>query len=195
MSWTMRITGLLSLFLPPDEAETVGGDLIEEYQDSILPAIGKPRADRWLVRQVAGFVWRAPAAWAILVAVCMAGRFSLDTFAPPDDYHLRSFFTTWSAILIYLAAGAWAAHRTGRARSGTIVAVLSHLAGHAMSVGITAMVFVGVIRDEPARRLLFDQTGGWGEQWFIPLMLLPIVALLGWLGGTFGRAVATRARA
>jgi hypothetical protein len=195
MSWMMRTVRLLSLFLPPDEAETVSGDLIEEYQDSILAAVGKRRADFWLARQVAGFIWRAPAVWALLVAACMAGRFAWDTFAPPDDYGARSFFTTWSAILIYLAAGAWAARRTGRARSGPVVAIASHLAGHFISVAVTGLLFVGVIRNEPARRLLFDQTGGWGEVWFLPLMLLPIVAFLGWLGGTFGRAMARRARA
>ena len=192
MTWT---TGVLSLVLPPDEAETVSGDLIEEYRDTILPAAGGWRAGLWLAGQVAGFVWRTLFAWSVLVAAFMAGRFALDTFAPPQNYGPRSFFTTWSAILLYLAAGAWAARRTGQARSGAVVATAAHLAGHAMSVAVTAVLFVGVIRYEPARRILFEQTGGWGEQWFLPLILAPIACLLGALGGVWGRSFAKRSPA
>ncbi len=42
---------------------------------------------------------------------------------------------------------------------------------------------------------LFYATGGWGEQWFLPLMLLPIVLALGAIGGVFGRTLGRRARA
>jgi hypothetical protein len=42
---------------------------------------------------------------------------------------------------------------------------------------------------------LFQETGGWGEQWFLPLMLLPFVLVLGSIGGVFGRSLAGRARA
>ncbi len=62
MMWT---TAVLSLLMPPDEAETVAGDLIEEYRDTVYPAAGKWRADFWLARQVAGFVWRVPLAWGL----------------------------------------------------------------------------------------------------------------------------------
>ena len=192
MTWT---TGVLSLVLPPDEAETVSGDLIEEYREAIQPAFGRWRADLWLVFEVAGFVWRALFVWSVLVAAFMAGRFALDTFAPPQTYGPRSFFTTWSAILLYLAAGAWTARRTGQARSGAVVATAAHLVGHAMSVAVTAVLFMGVIRYEPARRVLFEQTGGWGEQWFLPLILAPIACLLGAVGGACGRSFAKRSRA
>ena len=80
----------------------------KDTRDTVYPAVGKWRADCWLARQVAGFVWRVPLAWGLLVAVFIAGRFAADTFAPPASYSARSFFTTWSSILLYLMAGAGA---------------------------------------------------------------------------------------
>jgi hypothetical protein len=191
MTWT---TGLLSLFMTPDEAETVSGDLIEEYHDSILPSVGKPRADIWLARQVAGFVWRAPLAWGLIMAACMSGRFALDTFAPPADYGLRSFVTTWAAILIYLTAAAWSAHRTGRVSSGVLVAAAAHAVGWGLNGVVTIAIFIAAIRSQPEMVREFETTGGWGEIWFLPLMMLPVVLALGWTGGAFGRLLARRTR-
>ena len=190
--WTMAV---LSLLMRPDEAETVAGDLVEEYRDTVYPAVGKWRADLWLAWQVAGFVWRVPLVWGLLVALFIAGRFVADTFAPPVSYAARSFFTTWSSILLYLLAGAWAGRRTGRVGGGALVALLAHAIGWTANAAITGGLFLGVIRYEPAMLSLFQATGGWGEQWFLPLMLLPFVLVLGMIGGVFGRAMGRRARA
>lgn len=190
--WAIAV---LPWLLPSDEAETVAGDLIEEYRDSVLPALGRRPADVWFVRQVAGFVWRAPVVWGLLVAMFISGRFLLDTFAPPVSYAQRSFFTTWSSVLLYLLAGVWGARRTGRAGTGVLVAVSAHAIGWVTSFAITVFVFVGVIRNEPGMLTLFRQTGDWGEQWFLPLMLLPFVIVLGSLGGVCGRSLAKRSRA
>lgn len=192
MMWT---TAVLSLLMRPDEAETVAGDLIEEYRDTVYPAVGRWRADLWLAGQVAGFVWRVPLVWGLLAALFIAGRFVADTFAPPASYAARSFFTTWSSILLYLIAGAWAARRTGRVGSGTLVALVAHAIGWTVNAAITAGIFLGVIRHEPAMLSLFRATGGWGEQWFLPLMLLPFVLVLGAAGGVVGRQIGRRARA
>ena len=186
---------LLRLLLRPDDAETVTGDLIEEYRDTVYPASGRWQADMWFARQTAGFAWRAAAPWGLLLAAFMSGRFALDTFAPPTSYGARSFFSTWSAILVYLLAAAWGARRTGRAGTGTLVALGAHAIGWIVNAAITAAIFIGVIRNEPAMLRLFQETGGWGEQWLLPLMLLPIVVALGWAGGAVGRSIARRARA
>jgi hypothetical protein len=50
---------VLRLLLRPDAAETVSGDLLEEYRESVRPSRGRFQADVWFVRQVAGFVWRS----------------------------------------------------------------------------------------------------------------------------------------
>lgn len=47
----------LRLLLKPADRESVTGDLLEEYRDSVLPERGRRRADIWYVMQVAGFVW------------------------------------------------------------------------------------------------------------------------------------------
>jgi len=190
--WAMAV---LPLLLRSEEAETVTGDLIEEYRDTVYPASGALRADIWFIRQVAGFAWRTAAGWGLLLAAFISGRFLLDTFAPPASYFARSFFTTWSSVLLYLLAGAWAARKTGHARTGILAAVASHAIGWIVNAAITAAVFVGVIRQEPAMLTLFRETGGWGEQWFLPLMLLPFVLVLGSIGGVVGRSISGRARA
>ena len=191
MTWVSLV---LALLLPADEAETVAGDLIEEYRDTVYPAVGRRRADLWLVWQVAGFLWRMPLAWGLLVAACLSARFALDTFSPPASYAARSFVTTWSSILLYLAAGAWAARRTGRARTGTLAALAAHAIGWTLSGAVTAAIFATAIRHDPAMVKLFRETGGWGEQWLLPLALAPIVCVLGAVGGAFGKAIGRRLR-
>ena len=64
---------LLASLLPSSEAETVLGDLIEEYRDAVLPARGRRQANIWFVRQVAGFAWRAPVVWGLVVAALHRG--------------------------------------------------------------------------------------------------------------------------
>src|SRR5215467_8681301 len=49
---------LLRFFLPSGTAETVSGDLLEAYRDSVYPQLGSWRADLWFVRQVAGYILR-----------------------------------------------------------------------------------------------------------------------------------------
>ncbi len=106
---------VLRLLLRPDDVESVSGDLLEEYRESVYPSRGWWRADVWYVRQVIGFVARMPLMWGLVFAACMAGRDLLDTFAPPVNWGPRSAVTTWSAIALFVLVGAAGAWRTGRA--------------------------------------------------------------------------------
>jgi hypothetical protein len=45
---------LLRLLLKPKDRESVSGDLLEEYRDTIVPRLGSA-ANRWYVRQVGSF--------------------------------------------------------------------------------------------------------------------------------------------
>ena len=74
---------VLRLLLRRDDVESVSGDLLEEYRESVYPSRERWRADVWYVRQMIGFVARMPLMWGLVFAVCMAGRDLLDTFAPP----------------------------------------------------------------------------------------------------------------
>src|SRR4029077_9245914 len=50
---------LLLLLLPANGRETVSGDLLEEYAEARVPALGRLRADLWYWRQVGGLWCRA----------------------------------------------------------------------------------------------------------------------------------------
>jgi hypothetical protein len=51
--WAER---LLRLFLHPRDRDTIAGDLLEEYRDTVLPARGRLRARLWYVRQVLSLI-------------------------------------------------------------------------------------------------------------------------------------------
>ncbi len=54
----MWAEAVLRVLLPPRDRETVSGDLLEEYRDSVRPARGRVRANAWYVGQIAGYLWR-----------------------------------------------------------------------------------------------------------------------------------------
>src|SRR5262245_25713216 len=84
---------LLRLMLPRENRDSVSGDLLEEYRESIVPALGRG-ADRWYVRQVAGYVLRMTWVWGALVAAILVVRYLFDSLVPvqytPGVVHSRS---------------------------------------------------------------------------------------------------------
>ena len=69
-------------------------------------------------------------------------------------------------------------------------------AGLLVSSGVLfgACVF-NVIKRDALTLSLFRVTGDWGEVFFLPLMVLPIVAVLGALGGLVGKSFGGMSRA
>ena len=61
---------ILRGLLPLDMAETVSGDLVEEYRESRVLAVGKFRADLWYWRQV-GSMWLRAYWWLVVSAVLL----------------------------------------------------------------------------------------------------------------------------
>jgi hypothetical protein len=179
----------LRLLLDPVAAETVSGDLLEEYRESIYPKRGKRRADLWFLRQILGFTWRSSCGPILILAPLFIGRFVLDTFAPPAAWGPRSAFTTWSAIAAYVVIGFWVARKTRHVMTGTAIAVATHLIAHALNAAVALILFFLVIRHDTEMQRLFYMTGGWGEMWELPLILLPAVAVLGSIGGLAAPAV------
>jgi hypothetical protein len=102
----------LRLLLQPEDAETVSGDLLEEYRDTIYPSRGRWRANLWFVRQVADFAWRGTAVWRLLVGLTAPTSFPV--------------FTAWSvplpAICLLLVASGRRAWRTGSVPRGALAA-------------------------------------------------------------------------
>ena len=134
-------------------------------------------------------LWRAIGLWGTMVAAAVTIRTLLDTFIPPDTYQLRSGITTGVAVMTYLLAGFQTAYKTRHIRAGMLVALLSHVLGHLISIILTGALFFGVIKNDPQMLALFDETGGWGEVLSLWIMLLPFVMLLGGLGAVIGKWV------
>jgi hypothetical protein len=106
------VEAVLRLLLRPEDAETVSGDLLEEYRDAVYPTRGRWRANLWFVKQVAGFAWRATAVWGLLAGLTAPTSFPV--------------FTAWSlplpAIGLLLVASGRHTWRTGSLRTGVLVA-------------------------------------------------------------------------
>jgi hypothetical protein len=59
---------ILRALLPLEMRETVSGDLLEEYRESRVPAVGEFRADLWYWRQIGG-MWLRAYWWLFVSAV------------------------------------------------------------------------------------------------------------------------------
>jgi hypothetical protein len=181
---------MLRIILRAEDDEPVSGDLLEAYRDSVVPSVGRARANAWYLRQVLGFACRSAWIWALLLGVCLAGRTVFDTFAPPTRVAIgwgpRSAFTTYSSIAVYFGAGLWGGWRSGRTATGPFVACVAHVAAWIANGLCSTALYFGVIQQHERMLDLFEATGGWGELWGVPLMLLPIVLILGSAGGVLG---------
>jgi hypothetical protein len=113
----------------------------------------------------AAALWRAAWPWAVLIAGELLVRQLFDTFAPPapNGYGPRSLVTTYVAIGTFILIGAVATYRTGRLRTGPVVAVVAGLVGHVLGILSTAVLYFTVIAPDPIKLTTFDRTGGWDE--------------------------------
>jgi hypothetical protein len=160
------------------------GDLLEEYHEAQAPARGAAGADRWYVRQVLGFVWRACLPWGALVSGVMIGRDVYDLALPTHDFHTRAAVTTYLCISLFATAGFMAAWRSRRVLSGT-------------AVGATTALFTCVVASLyalTAGQLLLHWAFAADPRAYAPLVeaadipIVPIV-ILGTLAGSIGGAV------
>jgi hypothetical protein len=184
---------LLRIFLRPDVFASVSGDLLEQYRDSIHPARGRRRADRWYVTQVLGFVLRGARLWAALFAGAFVARGALDMLQPTTDFATRSEASTALAAAILLAAGFWTAWRSGSFAAGVV-------AGLATTAIAAVFAFVGTaallaIWHDPRSMAAIRGSGGLEEEFVLPLFLiLPGMAIAG-VGGVAGATARRLVRA
>jgi hypothetical protein len=87
-------------------------------------------------------------------------------------------------VVLAAASSAW---RTRRVRSGPLAAVMTLVVGSTLSTAFGIALFFGVIRHDPVKLRMFEITGGWGETWGLPVLLLPVAMVLGTFGGMLGR--------
>jgi len=175
---------LLRLVLKSADVDSVSGDLLEEYREAVLPGRGSQAADAWYVRQVLGFVWRGARGWAILFASAYLVRQVFDWLAPPADYAVRSTASTFIGIGILLAAGIWASWRSRSPLAGTVAGVaLTGIAAVFSAAG--ALVLLAIWHD-PATLAATDASGGLGELFELPFLMMIPGVVLGTVGGLIG---------
>ena len=178
---------LLRAFLKPGDFENVSGDLLEQYRDSIYPARGRRRADLWYVIQVFSFVSPGARLFAALFSAQFLTRMALDWFLPPPDFHTRSTVSTVLGVVTLLAAGFWAAWRSGSFAAGALAGVLT--AGLASITSIAGAAAMLALWHDPQTMAAIRGSGGFEEVVSLPVtMVLPGI-VLGACGGVASAAL------
>jgi hypothetical protein len=180
-SWAQS---LLALIVAPRNRDGIVGDLLEEYREVQVPQRGQDGADAWYVRQVLLFLWRAARWWGFASGCVIVVRGTFDIYLPTDDYYIRSVWTTYGAISIYVACGFGAGWYYRRVLSGTVIGITA--AGIASVIGfLPALLFLGGLGDEE------NAYTGLSQALDVPVpILLVLGAVLGGVGAAIGAATA-----
>jgi len=185
---------ILRLTLKPEDRESVSGDLLEEYRETIVPTLGSS-ADRWYVRQVASFLLRASWVWGGMLGAALVVRYLFDTRVPPTDYFLRTAILTYTILAVCSLSGFSAAWRGSSMTAGVLISLSAATIGALISIAGTGVMLA--IWHDAATLEAWRHSGGLDEAFIdVPLKLVAIGATLGFGGALFGKgiAVATRSR-
>ena len=179
---------LLRLLLTPKDRESVSGDLLETYRDTIVPALG-PAADRWYVRQVGSFLLRASWPWGAVLGAALVIRYLFDTLVPPTDYRMRAAALTYTVMTACLLAGFRGAWRTRSMRAGALTSFSAAAMGALFSIVGTGLMLA--VWHDPATLDAWRRSGGLDEAFIdVPLKLIALGAVIGTLGAVLGKGVA-----
>lgn len=180
---------LLRLLLKPKDRESVSGDLLEEYRATIVPTRGSA-ANRWYVRQVGSFLWRASWSWGALIGGALVIRYLLDTLAPPRDYWLRATILSYTVIGASLFTALCASWRTLSIRAGVLISITAATIGALLSIAGTSVMLA--IWHDPATLDAWRASGGLEEAFIdVPLKLVAIGAVMGVPGALVGKLAAS----
>jgi hypothetical protein len=178
---------VLRVLVDPDDRESVSGDLLEEYRETIVPARG-PAADWWYVRQVASFLLRASWLWGAVLGAALVIRYLSDTLVPPADYLMRARISTYTVFAGCALPGFYAARRTRSIRGGLLSAVSAATIGALLSIMGTVVMLT--IWHDPATLNAWRRSGGLDEALLdVPLKLVAIGAILGFAGALCGKGL------
>ena len=177
----------LRLFLSPRDRESVSGDLLEEYRESIHPSRGQAGADAWYFYQVLSFFVRSNAAPALMLLVALIGRTAFDWIVPTANFSTRATVSTVTAATILSVAGFLAAWRSQRASAGMVAGVVIPLV--IFPFVIVGMSLLLAFNHDPKSMAAISASGGLSEAFTFPLMLAIPGAILGTLGGLLARGV------
>ena len=113
---------LLHIALRPHDAESIAGDLLEEYRAVRRPSLGRPRADVWYVLHVLSVAGRPVWPFALgLVAVKLGlAVFMLLPLSGWNPSLIPAPNVSLLDALFFLGAGYYGARRTGRVATGVV---------------------------------------------------------------------------
>jgi hypothetical protein len=178
---------LLRLVLNSRDQATVSGDLLEEFRVNIEPTRGPSAAAGWYVRQVMGFVVRSNMLPALLFAAAFVARTALDWLQPPADFQTRSLISTLVATSIVMLSGFFASWNSGKILAGGLSGIVTTVLAALLST-ISALILFAIWHD-PTTLQAIEVSGGLGEVFFLPVMLIVPGMLLGTIGGVAGTVV------
>jgi hypothetical protein len=182
--WAER---LLQAFLTSHAFESVSGDLLEEYRDTVFPARGAHRANVWYVSQVLRYGWHSTAVFAALFSASFLTRTAMDWRLPTTDFHLRSTVSTSLAVGIFLLVGFWAGSRSGSVRSGAIVGAVT--AAVAVPLQLVGAALLVALWHDPVTLSAMRASGGLGEAFTLPLFTVLPCVLISSIGGLIGATI------
>jgi hypothetical protein len=183
---------ILRLLLKPEDRDSVSGDLLEEYRETIVPTLGSA-ADLWYVRQVASFLLRASWVWGAMLGAALVIRYLFDTLVPPTDYSLRTAILTYTVLTGCLLSGFSAAWRGSSIPAGILVSLSAATIGALFSIAATGVMLA--IWHDAATLDAWRYSGGLDEALIdVPLKLVAIGATLGSGGAVCGKGVALATR-
>lgn len=162
--------GLLQFVVRRDHRDSITGDLLEEYRERMVPSRGPAAADRWYVRQMLGYMWRATWLWAVVFAAAALFRDALDRFDPPQSYYLRSIITTWTAIALFAATGFFGARRTQSFVGGALAGLAMGLIAAGLTVA--ASVVMLALAHDAATMDAIARSGGLEEAFILPFVIV-----------------------
>ena len=176
---------LLRISLKPSDRETVSGDLLEEYRETVIPERGSRGADTWYLRQVTGFLWRVTWFWAVLFAGAFLARTLYDWLVPMTDFVLRSRVSTWCGVSMLFVASFWGTWRSESGVAGVLIAIVTSQIAALTSVAGAALLLA--IWHDPQTQQAIIGSGGLGEVLVLPFMMIIPAAIVGAIGGAAGR--------
>jgi hypothetical protein len=118
---------LLRSMLRPSDAESIPGDLLEEYREVRRPSLGRLRADAWYIRHVLSVLWRV--VWPCVAAIAALRILS---FPLPRGWNPSLVPAPGLSLLdalIFVWAGYYASTRTGRFSTGIVTSAVTSLLG------------------------------------------------------------------
>src|SRR6185295_5715166 len=123
---------LLGVLVRADARDAVCGDLLEEYRDARVPALGRFRAGLWYWRQVLG-IWFRAYWWLVVPAILLLVVGDIfNTFRAPSGASYLDSLPTFAARLplspfgvfgFFTIAGVYGSWRTQQFAGGQIAAL------------------------------------------------------------------------